>query len=112
MQINPLTSTADGVTDQDAEAERIHVGNCREVEDLFHLQRTFRRRFEDVAEGVRRQGVVHIPRCEWPGQSKYGTIHVAVRSFDGEPCTAPDFGFYDWHRNSFPVWLFENAVVE
>jgi len=109
---NLFASTADVVADQHAEAERIHVGNLCQVNDLFRRQRIAHRRFEDVAKGLWRQRVVNISCREWPGESKYHAIRIAFSAFDCEPCTVPNLRFDGWHRAFLSrFWLFDGGHI-
>src|SRR5271170_4310848 len=69
-QPNAFALTPDVIANQHAEAHRIHVWNLSQVKDVYGWLLVVRYRFEDVAEGVRRHGRVHIPRGKWPGESK------------------------------------------
>jgi hypothetical protein len=98
---------------QHAEAGRIHVWNLSQIKEVCGRLLVVWRRFEDVAKGVGRQGVVHISPGEWSVKSKDRALRFAFTAFNGEPCAFPNLSFNGWHGISFEIavtwWVTELA---
>ncbi len=88
-QSNLVALTADVMASQHAEAERIHVWNLRQVKNVRGWVSIARRRFEEIANSVRRQGRVHTVRGERAGESKDYAVGFAFGALDGQACTLP-----------------------
>src|ERR1700723_3005419 len=92
-QPNSFALTPDIMEDQHAEAVRIHVWDLSQIKNVYGGLLVARHRFQDVAEGVRRHGGIHVPRGKWPGESKDGALLFSCGAFDCEPGTLPYLGF-------------------
>jgi len=92
-QSNPFALTPGVKAGQHAETGRIHIWNFLQVKGVYRWVSIARCRFEDIAKGIRRQGAVHIPRGQRPGESKDCAVVFAFDTFDCESRALPYLGF-------------------
>ena len=99
-ELNALALTADIMAGQHAEAERIHIGNIRQVEEVDGRLLGAGDAFEQVAHGLWGQDGIHAVRGEWAREAKDSALGFAVGAVDGQARALPNLRFNGWHGSS------------